>query len=239
MPSVFRSTRATALSLISSVGFLLIGCASPAAAPSSFPSGETKAAKSKPAEPAQTAQADDTHADSAQSEAKEEAKKPSEEPRDGLRRASRPPLDMLTGNNVVYVFNFTGSAVGTSAKEQCESRADNPTAARECVAKERGKIPVESVRFVKDGHGQYWWVTLNRYKGNLLKWHKIQFLPGKQDDDSVSLTLTGKDKGIAPMPHVPGALNVELPNDYSIVIKDPDYGPMMYDAKIGLLDPEQ
>jgi hypothetical protein len=145
----------------------------------------------------------------------------------------------LTGNNVVYVFNFTGSAVGTSAKEQCEAHADNPAQARECVAKERGKIPVESVRFVKDGAGQYWWVTLNRYKGNLLKWHKIQFLPGKQDADTVSLNLTGKDKGIAPMPRVPAALNVELPNDYSIVIKDPEYGPMMYDAKIGLLEPEQ
>ena len=151
---------------------------------------------------------------------------------------SRPPLDMLTGNNVVYVFNFTSSAVGSSAKEQCESRADNPAAARECVAKERSKIPVESVRFVKDGGGQYWWVTLNRYKGNLLKWHKIQFLPGKQDADRVSLTLTGKDKGIAPMPRVPAALNVELPNDYSIVIKDPEYGPMVYDAKIGVLEPE-
>jgi hypothetical protein len=145
----------------------------------------------------------------------------------------------LTGNNVVYVFNFASSAVGTSAKEQCESHADNPSEARACVDKERGKIPIESVRFVKDGAGQYWWVTLNRYKGNLLKWHKIQFVPGKQDADRVSLTLTGKDKGIAPMPRVPAALNVELPNDYSIVISDPEYGAMMYDAKIGLLDPEQ
>jgi hypothetical protein len=72
-------------------------------------------------------------------------------------------------------------------------------------------IPVESVRFVKDGAGQYWWVTLNRYEGSLLKWHKIQFAPGKQDEDNVSLTLTGKDKGIAPMPHVPAALNVLAP----------------------------
>ena len=239
MPRFFRSTRATALRLVSAASLSLFGCASPAAAPSSYPTAQAKPA-SKPAEPA--APAASARADAPPSEANQasqEAPHPAEEPRDGLRKASRPPLDLLTGNNVVYVFNFPGSAVGTSAKEQCESRADNPAAARECIAKERGKIPVESVRFVKDGFGQYWWVTLNRYKGNLLKWHKIQFLPGKQDADSVSLTLTGKDKGIAPMPHVPGALNVELPNDYSIVISDPEYGPMMYDAKIGLLDPEQ
>jgi len=236
MPSVLRSTPVTAFTLFASVGLALLGgaCASPAAAPSAYPTAEAKAA-SKSTEPAAA-----EHAEAAPSEANKEASKPADEPGDGIRKASRPPLDLLTGNNVVYVFNFTGSAVGTSAKEQCESSsADNPAGARECVAKLRGKIPVESVRFVKDGAGQYWWVTLNRYKGNLLKWHKIQFVPGKQDGDSVSLTLTGKDKGIAPMAHVPNALNVELPNDYSIVIKDPEYGPMMYDAKIGLLEPEQ
>jgi len=236
MPSVLRSTPVSAFTLLATVGLSLLGCASPAAAPSSVPTATAKA-ESKPAEPSAAAAPEETASSEAQSN--EEAKKPAEERGDGLRKASRPPLDLLTGNNVVYVFNFTGSAIGTSAKEQCETRSDNPAGTRECVAKERNKIPVESVRFVKDGAGQYWWVTLNRYKGNLLKWHKIQFLPGKQDGDSVSLTLTGKDKGIAPMPRIPNSLNVELPNDYSIVIKDPEYGPMMYDAKIGVLDPEQ
>ncbi|HET7543691.1 MAG TPA: hypothetical protein VFK05_27650 [Polyangiaceae bacterium] len=238
MASVLRNTRVTALTWISTIGLCLLGCAAaPAAAPSS--ANEAKADKhTKSAAPAQAEAAAD-HDSSQAGEASEPKAKPADDSRDGLRKASRPPLDLLTGNNVVYVFNFPGSAVGTTAKEQCESRSDNPAHARECVAKERSKIPVESVRFVKDGHGQYWWVTLNRYKGNLLKWHKIQFVPGKQDDDSVSLTLTGKDKGIAPMARVPASLKVELPNDYSIVISDPEYGEMMYDAKIGLLDPEQ
>lgn len=157
-----------------------------------------------------------------------------------MRKASRPPLEMLTGNNVVYVLNFVGSQVGTSAKERCESQnGDNRAAARDCLAKERGKLPVESVRFVKSASGQYWWVTYNRYKGNLLKWHSIQFLPGKADADSVSLALTGKDKGIAPSPHVPPSVKIELPNDYSIVISDPEYGALLFDAKIGLLEPDQ
>ena len=243
MPNVFRSTTATAtaLALLGAVSASLIGCASTAAAPGAHPSAaapssESHAAPTAPAAPNAEAEA---AAAPASDKPSAEPAKPADEARDGLRKASRPPLDLLTGNNVVYVFNFASSAVGTTAKEQCEKAADSPPAARECVAKAREKIPVESVRFVKDGAGQYWWVTLNRYKGNLLKWHKIQFVPGKQDDDSVSLTLTGKDKGIAPMARVPMALNVELPNDYSIVISDPEYGSMMYDAKIGLLDPEQ
>ncbi|HEX2674133.1 MAG TPA: hypothetical protein VHM25_24825, partial [Polyangiaceae bacterium] len=190
MASVLRNTRASALTLISTIGLCLAGCAAPAAAPASDPT-QAQSAKA-PAKPA--AAPAGAEAGAAPSEAGEESPKlpkREDEERDGLRKASRPPLDMLTGNNVVYVFNFAGSQVGTSAKEQCESKNENPAQARDCVAKERGKIPVESVRFVKDGAGQYWWVTLNRYKGNLLKWHRIQFLPGKADADSVTLNLTG------------------------------------------------
>ena len=161
--------------------------------------------------------------------------RPASEDRDGLRKASRPPMDLLTGNNVVYVFNFAGSAKGEAAKAQCENQGQ-PAEVRECVAKERSKIPVESVRFVKDAQGQYWWVAYNRYKGNLLKWHRVQFMPGKADADTISLNLVGKDKGIAPMARVPASLKVELPNDYSIVISDPELGQMLYDAKIGLMD---
>jgi hypothetical protein len=61
---------------------------------------------------------------------------------------------------------------------------------------------------------------------------------GKQDADSISLTLIGKDKGIAPMARVPAALKIELPNDYSIVVSHPEHGAMLYDAKIGLMDTE-
>lgn len=67
-------------------------------------------------------------------------------------------MEMLTGNNVVYVLNFSASKIGESAKERCESEhQDDPGAARACLTKERGKVAVESLRFVKDPSGQYWW----------------------------------------------------------------------------------
>jgi hypothetical protein len=158
-------------------------------------------------------------------------------PGDGLRKASRPPAELITGGNVVYVFNFKESAVGTAAQEACQREAaGDPRAERECLEKARSQVPVESVRFVKDKSNQYWWVTYNRYKGNLLKWHRIQFLPGAETDSTISLTLIGKDKGIAPLARVPRALAINLPNDYSIVIQDPELGAMAYDAKIGLME---
>ena len=215
------------------LALVALGCASANSPPSASPSAE--------AAPPRAARADVPAAEaSAPAQAAvEAAPKPVDEPRDGLRKASRPPIELLTGNNVVYVLNFSGSKIGESAKERCEGEhEDDPGAARACLTKERSKVAVESLRFTKDPSGQYWWVTYNRYKGNLLKWHRIQFLPGKADADSVTLNLTGKDKGIAPMPKVPRSLNVELPNDYSIIVSDPEYGAMLYDAKIGLMDQE-
>jgi hypothetical protein len=239
MRTVLRNTKA-AFTAVSSLCLSLAGCAGAPPPASSFASaGTTQSAATRPAsavEPAATPAAP-AQAEAAPASDKSDSPPAAEEPGDGLRKASRPPMDLLTGNNVVYVFNFSGSAIGARIKEQCEAQGD-PIAARECVAKERSKIPVESARFVKDASGQYWWVTYNRYKGNLLKWHKIQFVPGKQDADSISLTLVSKDKGIAPMARVPAALKIELPNDYSIVISDPEYGAMLYDAKIGLMDSE-
>ena len=216
---------------------LSLGCASAKAPPQTAAEAE----KPAPAQAGASVKAAAVSAEPAPHEAAapSEAPKPADEPRDGLRKASRPPLEMLTGNNVVYVFNYAESPVGVSAKERCEGEnSGDPGAARQCVAKDRGKIPVESMRFVKDPAGQYWWVTYNKYKGNLLKWHKVQFLPGKEADDTVKLNLTGKDKGIAPMARVPATLKVEIPNDYSIIVSDPDYGALHFDAKIGLMEPE-
>jgi hypothetical protein len=236
MRIVVRNT--ATLTAFSSLCLSLLGCAG--AAPPAGPvtaAAATHSAEAGPSAKLEPAAAPSEPAKPAAEPAPADAATPADEPGDGLRKASRPPMDLLMGNNVVYVFNFPSSAKGVAAKEQCDSAGD-PGAVRQCLIKEREKIAVESVRFVKDGSGQYWWVTYNRYKGNLLKWHRIQFMPGKQDADSISLNLIGKDKGIAPMARVPASLKIELPNDYSIVVSDPEHGAMTFDAKIGLMDTE-
>jgi len=220
----------------------LVGCAAPSAPANSQDTASTaKASAAEKPTPAPVAAAKPT----ADGEKSAEQPAPaahsnaaaSDGPGDGLRKASRPPAELITGPNLVYVFNFKESAVGAAAQQACErDAADDPHAARECLDKARSQVPVESVRFVKDKSDQYWWVTYNRYKGNLLKWHRIQFQPGDATDSSIKLTLIGKDKGIAPLPRVPHSLAIDLPNDYSIVIQDPELGAMAYDAKIGLIE---
>ena len=135
----------------------------------------------------------------------------------------------------MYVFNFKESEVGIAAKKRCSDENEDPAALGACLEKARGKVPVELIRFIKEPNGELWWVTYNRYRGNLLKWHRVQFQPGEETADRVTLNLIGKDKGIAPMARVPRHLEIELPNDYSIVVKDPENGTMLYDAKVGMM----
>jgi len=221
----------TARAVRSIVLFALTGCATAPATPAESPA--TTAKKSDDAK-AKAAAAEKARMDKIAA-----AESAGDDPRggDGLRKASRPPAELITGPNLVYVFNFKNSPVGIAAKERCESEAgDDRAAFSACIEKARSKVPVELVRFIKEPSGEHWYVTYNRYKGNLLKWHRVQFQPGKESEDRITLNLIGKDKGIAPMAKVPTHLEIELPNDYSIVVNDPDIGPMMYDAKIGTME---
>jgi hypothetical protein len=211
----------------------LAGCASAPAPATETAAGHERAHTAAPATPPakEAPVASDT-----------ESATPADEERDpradGLRKASRPPAELITGSNLVYVFNFKESEVGVAAKQRCAEESDDPGAVSACLEKARGKVPVELIRFIKEPSGELWWVTYNRYKGNLLKWHRVQFQPGEQSTDRITLNLIGKDKGIAPMARVPHHLEIELPNDYSITVKDPENGAMYYDAKIGMMDVE-
>ncbi len=228
---------ACALTSLSVLFVLMSACASapaPAArAPRAVAEADTHAATPAKQEPASDAPA---AAEAASAPASDGETK---DPRaDGLRKASRPPAELITGPNLVYVFNFKESEVGVAAKKRCSEENESPRDVAACIEKARGKVPVELIRFIKEPSGELWWVTYNRYKGNLLKWHRVQFQPGEEGADRITLNLIGKDKGIAPMARVPRHLEIELPNDYSIVVKDPENGSMFYDAKIGMMDAE-
>jgi hypothetical protein len=231
--------------IVGVLGFCFTACGSASTQPAGAPPSATKAhARTEKATPPEAAaengeSADATEEESAAAPTPTPDKAAPSEDSEGLRKASRPPAELITGGNVLYVFNFKSSEVGTAAQKRCEGeKAGDPGAMRACVDLARSKVPVESTRFVKTAGGEYWWITYNRYKGNLLKWNRIQFLPAKETPSSIALNLIGKDKGIAPMPRVPRELAIELPNDYSIVLHHPEHGAMVYDAKIGVMEPD-
>lgn len=85
--------------------FSLVGCGG----------AQTPAAES-PEPAAKAAKADDERAKTAKAEPKPADEPEEVDPRaDGLRKASRPPGELITGPNLIYMFNFKESAVGKAA----------------------------------------------------------------------------------------------------------------------------
>jgi len=218
------------------INFALFAClsscsASPAPQQSTAPS-EVRSASRTPVEP--SAQPN-TKNEAATAPATQSEQTPAPSSGDGLRKASRPPVELITNPTALYVFNFSESDVGTAAQQKCETASESRRELSACLQKARDKVPLESIRFVKKG-AEYWWITLNRYKGNLLKWHVIQVKVGEEKPEWLVLKPMGKDKGIAPMAKIPRTLEIAFPNDYSIALNDPEFGKMVFDAKLGKIE---
>ncbi len=157
------------------------------------------------------------------------------EPASDEPKPSRTPLDIITAPDVVFLFSFNDSEPKAAAEEKCSKKAgDNPKKMNECMAAERKKFPADGHRFKQDEKEQWWWITL-RQKGNrLTALHKIPVEFGEETATTIALKPVGKDKGSAPM-NPPAKVELEVPNDYQIALKDPKAGRLVFQAKVGVV----
>jgi len=150
-------------------------------------------------------------------------------------RLTRTPKDIVTASETAFVFSFQSSDVGIKAQEECEkSSGGDAKKQAECIAKRRDKLGTEVHRFVEKPDG-WWWVNYQRKGSTLVALHRIAFEWGEETKDTVTILLSGKDKGRAPMAKVPSKLVIEVPNEYSIALTDPTLGRMIFEAKIGIV----
>lgn len=171
-------------------------------------------------------------ADAEKKDEKADAKKA--ESTDGPK-PSRTPLDIITAPDVVYLFSFNDSEPKQAAEEKCSKKnSDNPKKMNECMAAERKKFPADGHRFKKDEKDQWWWITVRQNGNRLTALHKIPVEFGDETASSITLKPVGKDKGSAPMTP-PAKVEIEVPNDYQIAIKDPKAGRLVFQAKVGVV----
>lgn len=146
---------------------------------------------------------------------------------------SRTPKDLLTAPDVLFMLSFNDSEVGENAAKHCdESSGDNPKKRAQCMNAEKAKVKIDGVAF-KQEHGVWYFLVIRRKGSTLTNLRKFPIEFGEEKGTSITIKPTGKDKGAAPQP-VPSKLVVETPNEYQIVLSDPKFGKMVYEAKIGL-----
>ena len=147
---------------------------------------------------------------------------------------TRTARDILTAPDTLFMLSFNESDVKQKAEEACDGKVKNdPKKRAECMSREKEKIDADGLGF-KEEKGTWFFSTIKR-KGKVLNYiHKVSFEFAKEEPNKVVLKITGRDTGTKPT-KFPNEITIEVPNDYQIVLNDPQHGKMVYEAKIGLL----
>jgi hypothetical protein len=149
-------------------------------------------------------------------------------------KPSRPPHDVLTQKDTLFMLNFDESDAGKAAEASCSKSTKDPKSLAACIGKERSKIDADGHGFKKDKDGNLTWVVVHRQGKILLTIHKMHMAFANETDNTIQVKPEGKDTGKRPG-GVGGDFTVEVPSDYRIVIGNARLGKLVYEAKIGLV----
>jgi hypothetical protein len=156
-------------------------------------------------------------------------------PDDDALKPTRQPREIVTLADTLFLLAFESSEAGKAAEKKCaETASQTPGAEAACMAAARDKILVNAMRFKQDAAKNWWWSSLQK-KGNALALlHRVMFDFGDETERTLVLNLKGADQGMAKWAKVPRELRIEVLNDYTIAVTDPQFGKLLYEAKIGL-----
>jgi hypothetical protein len=166
----------------------------------------------------------------------ESAPAPEKKPEpDAEERPSHSPVDILTSPDTAFQIDYSGSAPLEAARKACAEKggADDEAIAR-CMADARVAFKADVLRFKKDGN--HWSCVVYKRDGSRLdEVYSARVELADDTPSSVKLKFTGGDKGVRPLLKNKRDAVVQVPNDYSLVITDPELGRLVYDAKVGLV----
>jgi|RhiMethySRZTD1v2_1073278.scaffolds.fasta_scaffold05966_5 hypothetical protein len=222
------------------IGCLMIaaGCGGGGAPEAGSESAKTpaKAAAKEPSDSDEAAGGSEEKSEKTADKGKDKADKDKTDPETGMPKPQRTPEDIITAPDVSFVLAFANSEPGEKAEKECAAKSkDNPKKQNQCMAKARHEIREDIMHFTKDKDEKRWW-TVSHMQGQRLKLlHKVQIEFTDEKDDSIAIKLVGKDRGARPWKNPPSKVTIKVPNEFSIEIKDPTYGKLVYEAKIGIV----
>ena len=157
----------------------------------------------------------------------------------GGPEVKRTARDIITAPEVTFMFNFNDSEPKEKAEKACSSESrDDPKKMAMCMKKASGKFEADGMQFKKDDKGEWVWITIRRKGSAISVLHKVHIDFSDDKPTSVVLKTSGKDTGKGGG-KVPSEITIEVPNEFEIAVKDPTFGRMVYEAKIGIMSDEK
>jgi hypothetical protein len=188
------------------------------------------AAGAPPAQPMQAAASENSK--TAPPEVAAEPQPPAvEEP----SKPSRPALEILTGPDTAFLINYASSTPSETARKACAQKApDDAQAGAECASKARDDFKADVVRFRKQ-RGRWLWTTYKRVGSRLDETHSASVELTESTPSSVKLKILAGEKGMRAIFKAQREITINVPNDYSLFVQDPELGKLVYEAKVGLV----
>ncbi|HEU5075148.1 MAG TPA: hypothetical protein VFU02_13250 [Polyangiaceae bacterium] len=214
---------------------LVGGCAAGTPAADS-PEDEAKAtaeADSKEAGSEDTAAesgSDETAESGGEGEGEGEAEKDSEPKAEAQR--------LLTEEGTAFLYDFSKSDAGEKAKERCEkSSGGNAEKNASCMSKATKAVKPQGFKFERDKETEDGWLFV-RFEIRGTRPVEINRVKAEFADDTgkkITIKTQGPDKARGGKP-VPATFEIELPDQYTLIIDEPGRGKSVYEPKLGLFD---
>ena len=168
-------------------------------------------------------------------ESEEPAEKESEpEPKKEAKR-------LLTEEGTSFLYDFTKSEAGEKAKERCDkSSGDDAEKNAKCMSKATKAVKPQGFKFEPDKETEDGWLFV-RFEINGNRPKETNRVKAEFADDTgnkVTIKTQGPDKVRGGKP-VPASFEIEVPDQYTLIINEPARGKSVYEPKLGLFDVEK
>jgi hypothetical protein len=143
---------------------------------------------------------------------------------------------LLMQEGTAFTYSFKKSAAGEKAEERCDKASGGDAEKKgKCLAKATPKA-TSGIRFLKDKEGSVWFIRFEVKGGKPTEYNRIKAEFAEDTGSKVTIKTTGPDKGRGGKGAVPASFELEIPDDYTVIIEEPGRGKTVYETKLGLFD---
>ena len=143
---------------------------------------------------------------------------------------------LLTQEGTAFIHSFAKSEAGEKADERCEASSGGDAEKKaKCLAKATPKA-TSGIRFEKDPEGNWWFIRFEVKNKKPIDHNRVKAEFGEDSGGKITIKTSGPDKGRGGKGAVPASFEIEVPDDYTVIIQEPGRGKTVYETKLGLFD---
>ncbi len=152
------------------------------------------------------------------------------------QRSPAAVLKGLTHPGVIFMVEYSLTDAYQKATDACiaEAKADEKKRAA-CPSRVREQFTADAIRFSEDDDGTLWWMIYKRKGDELVEMHSTKVELDVSAAPAVTMKTLGYGKGKRQLFKGLSRIEIGVPNEYSVEVQDPEFGHLVYDAKVGLV----